>query len=289
MIVGSHLDCVPDGGWLDGCLGVLAGAEMLAPRRAAGVATLARAGGLGRRGGRALRALAAGLPRRVRAARRARRRRGLDGGCRRRWRRTASVARPCRSAARAAGRRGGLRRAAHRAGPGARRERHAAGAAVDGCLGVRRTAFAFTGRAGHAGATPMDRCGGPAAGRGGVRARRPRRRGGGGRPGDGRHAAHRARRRRRRSRPACGSRSTCATRELDAPRGIPRARAGAMRGGGRRGAARSRRSEVWSIDPVRFDADAGGAGARARRAGEPLDLRARCTTPPRSRAPASRP
>jgi N-carbamoyl-L-amino-acid hydrolase len=30
-------------------------------------------------------------------------------------------------------------------------------AAVDGCLGVRRTEFVFHGRAGHAGATPMDR------------------------------------------------------------------------------------------------------------------------------------
>ena len=30
VIVGSHLDCVPDGGWLDGCLGVLAGAAVAA-------------------------------------------------------------------------------------------------------------------------------------------------------------------------------------------------------------------------------------------------------------------
>ncbi len=27
VIAGSHLDCVPDGGWLDGCLGVLAALE----------------------------------------------------------------------------------------------------------------------------------------------------------------------------------------------------------------------------------------------------------------------
>jgi N-carbamoyl-L-amino-acid hydrolase len=34
VIVGSHIDCVPDGGWLDGCLGVLAGAAILAgPKR----------------------------------------------------------------------------------------------------------------------------------------------------------------------------------------------------------------------------------------------------------------
>lgn len=35
VIVGSHLDCVPNGGWLDGCLGVIAGLEVLR-RHAAG-------------------------------------------------------------------------------------------------------------------------------------------------------------------------------------------------------------------------------------------------------------
>src|SRR5437762_2643786 len=29
VIVGSHLDSIPNGGWLDGCLGVVAGAEIL--------------------------------------------------------------------------------------------------------------------------------------------------------------------------------------------------------------------------------------------------------------------
>ena len=29
LIIGSHLDCVPGGGWLDGCLGVVAGMEVL--------------------------------------------------------------------------------------------------------------------------------------------------------------------------------------------------------------------------------------------------------------------
>ena len=29
IVLGSHLDSVPNGGWLDGCLGVLAGAEVL--------------------------------------------------------------------------------------------------------------------------------------------------------------------------------------------------------------------------------------------------------------------
>ncbi|MHB8875030.1 MAG: hydantoinase/carbamoylase family amidase, partial [Myxococcaceae bacterium] len=35
VILGSHLDCVPNGGWLDGCLGVVAGLEVLR-RHAAG-------------------------------------------------------------------------------------------------------------------------------------------------------------------------------------------------------------------------------------------------------------
>jgi N-carbamoyl-L-amino-acid hydrolase len=30
VVVGSHIDCVPDGGWLDGCLGVFAAAAVLA-------------------------------------------------------------------------------------------------------------------------------------------------------------------------------------------------------------------------------------------------------------------
>lgn len=36
LVIGSHLDSVPGGGWLDGCLGVLAGLEVLRGARAAG-------------------------------------------------------------------------------------------------------------------------------------------------------------------------------------------------------------------------------------------------------------
>jgi hydantoinase/carbamoylase family amidase len=36
LILGSHIDSVPDGGWLDGCLGVLAGLEVLRAIAAAG-------------------------------------------------------------------------------------------------------------------------------------------------------------------------------------------------------------------------------------------------------------
>ena len=35
VIVGSHLDSVPNGGWLDGCLGVMAGARGAADARRA--------------------------------------------------------------------------------------------------------------------------------------------------------------------------------------------------------------------------------------------------------------
>lgn len=36
LVIGSHLDCVPGGGWLDGCLGVVAGMEVLRRARAQG-------------------------------------------------------------------------------------------------------------------------------------------------------------------------------------------------------------------------------------------------------------
>jgi hydantoinase/carbamoylase family amidase len=36
LVIGSHLDSVPGGGWLDGCLGVLAGVEILRRARARG-------------------------------------------------------------------------------------------------------------------------------------------------------------------------------------------------------------------------------------------------------------
>ena len=36
LVVGSHLDCVPGGGWLDGCLGVVAGIEVLRRAHARG-------------------------------------------------------------------------------------------------------------------------------------------------------------------------------------------------------------------------------------------------------------
>ncbi len=40
LVIGSHLDSVPCGGWLDGCLGVLAGLEVLRRAKAAGTPAL---------------------------------------------------------------------------------------------------------------------------------------------------------------------------------------------------------------------------------------------------------
>jgi len=40
LVIGSHLDSVPGGGWLDGCLGVLAGLEVLRGAKAAGTPPL---------------------------------------------------------------------------------------------------------------------------------------------------------------------------------------------------------------------------------------------------------
>ena len=66
VIVGGHLDSVPDGGWLDGALNVVAGARGAARAgRRARAAAHAQAGRLGRRGGRALRPQPDGLERRA--------------------------------------------------------------------------------------------------------------------------------------------------------------------------------------------------------------------------------
>src|ERR1044072_6724759 len=44
LLIGGHIDSVPNGGWLDGCLNVMAGVEVL--RRIAGDGAPARAGRL---------------------------------------------------------------------------------------------------------------------------------------------------------------------------------------------------------------------------------------------------
>ncbi len=211
VVIGSHLDCVPDGGWLDGCLGVLAAAEVMRSldthRRS--IALVDWADEEGARFGHSLlgSSAACGLldapaagelrdadgVRLADALRRQRRRARGDGGRGGRARR-----------------RGRLRRAAHRAGAGARRR-------GDGVLRGRR----LPGRAPHG--DPLHRPGrargrhahGPArrSAAGGLRVRaggaaaaRSRRTGW---PPSAR--CGRSRGRRRRSPTGCGSRSTSAT------------------------------------------------------------------------------
>ena len=70
LIIGSHIDSVPNGGWLDGCLGVLSALEVMRSLSADGPSAAdGQAGGLGRRGGGPLRAEPARFDGRGRAAR----------------------------------------------------------------------------------------------------------------------------------------------------------------------------------------------------------------------------
>ena len=56
LLIGGHIDSVPNGGWLDGCLNVMAGVEILRRLAADGEPADHRAARqLGGRGGRALR------------------------------------------------------------------------------------------------------------------------------------------------------------------------------------------------------------------------------------------
>jgi N-carbamoyl-L-amino-acid hydrolase len=161
VIVGSHLDCVPDGGWLDGCLGVLAGAEVLR-LVAAGDAPPARSLALvdwadeeGARFGHSLlgSSAACGLLDVEAAAELV----DADG-----VRLADALAENGVDVAAMPAAAAELRGAVAyvelhiEQGP-VLDDAGIAAAGVDGCLGVRRTQFVFAGRAGHAGATPMDR------------------------------------------------------------------------------------------------------------------------------------
>ena len=159
VALGSHLDSVPNGGWLDGALGVMAALEVLRVAAEDGaersVALVDFADEEGARFGRSLfgsSAVAGTLdpaaldgpdatadgqadPRGARRARRGPRRRAARG-----------------AHARGPGR---LPRAAHRAGPVLESEGIPA-AAVTGTVGVERHRLRFEGQAAHAGTTPME-------------------------------------------------------------------------------------------------------------------------------------
>ncbi len=158
LVIGGHLDSVPNGGWLDGCLNVLAGLEVLRRIAAEGTPPVTvRAGRLVRRGRGPVRPQPVRLVGRVRVA----------GGRRR--------AGPDRPGRRPAGRR--RPRARHRRRPRHRRPGRAGHAAaylelhieqgpvllglgkpmgvVLGTFGVERHQITFTGQAAHSGSTPM--------------------------------------------------------------------------------------------------------------------------------------
>ena len=163
VLIGGHIDSVPNGGWLDGCLNVVAGVEVL--RR---IAERGQAAGhgpprqLGRRGGRALRPLALRLvaPRPARWPTRTScgSSRDRDG-----------IALPDALAAHGVDldraldarpqleTRGRLPRAAHRAGPGARVARTCRSASCSAPSASSATGSPGRGQAAHAGSTPMDK------------------------------------------------------------------------------------------------------------------------------------
>lgn len=153
VIVGSHLDCVPDGGWLDGCLGVMAGVEVMlsaarAPARARTLALVDWADEEGARFGHSLlgSSAAAGLLDVPAAGRLEGLREALAAH---------GVALEDMPQARSQLERGVAYVEIHiEQGPVLEAEDRAA-CAVAGCMGVRRTELIITGRAGHAGATPM--------------------------------------------------------------------------------------------------------------------------------------
>ena len=66
VLIGGHIDSVPNGGWLDGCLNVMAGSRCSAASRGGRAAADGAARQLGRRGGRAVRTVALRLERRRR-------------------------------------------------------------------------------------------------------------------------------------------------------------------------------------------------------------------------------
>ena len=158
VIVGSHVDSVPAGGWLDGALGLFAALETLRAHadeeRPVGLRFVDWADEEGARFGRSLfgSSACAGTLDDRRGPRpqgpRGQAARGRRRPLRRRPREGARVGRAAAGRAR-------VPRAAHRAGPGAR-GRDESAAAVLGTVGVERRAAVFSGRASHAGATPMD-------------------------------------------------------------------------------------------------------------------------------------
>ena len=160
-LLGGHIDSVPNGGWLDGCLNVVAAVEVAEADRSGGHASRHRSPRqLGRRGRRSLRPVALRLLRGRR----------LDG----RPGRSARAARPrrrrapgCAARARRRSRQRPRRRARSWRDAAAYLELHIEQGpvlesmdlplgAVLGTFGVERYRIIWRGQAAHAGSTPMD-------------------------------------------------------------------------------------------------------------------------------------
>ena len=178
VLIGGHIDSVPNGGWLDGALNVVAGVEVLRRLAEDGepamtVRLVNWADEEGARFGRSLfgSSAAAGSMADQDELRQRRDAEGTplpDALAAARGR-----ARPGARRAQAARERRRLPRAAHRAGAGARVDGPRRSGVVLGTFGVERHQVTFTGQAAHAGSTPMDKRRDALGGRGQARARDP--------------------------------------------------------------------------------------------------------------------
>ena len=259
VLIGGHIDSVPNGGWLDGCLNVVAGAEVLSRLAEAGappvtVRLVNWADEEGARFGRSLfgSSAAAGsmadqdelrqlhdgegvsLPDALAAN-------GVD------------LDRALEARAQLETRRR-VSRAPHRAGSRARVARVPLGAVL-GTFGVERWRITWTGQAAHAGSTPMASAATPLPAQPSSRSR---------------SATSRRRSATARSAPPVASsaardRDVCRRDRGAAPRPAPpgrrepcravRAGAGGERTLRRRGAHRRLWDRIWSIEPILFDPD----------------------------------
>ena len=158
VLTGSHIDTVPEGGPLDGALGVLAGLECLQTIKAAGLddAPAAGGGGLERRGGPLRQPLRlARLHRQARPGRRSRSsRRWTGSGSWTRWPGPGTTPVGWRRRAAIRGRSHAYVELHIEQGPHLEAARLPIGL-VEGIVGIRRNRLTFVGEPDHAGTTPM--------------------------------------------------------------------------------------------------------------------------------------
>ena len=296
VVIGSHIDSVPNGGWLDGALGVMGALETLRALAEAGTPPCTvRARRLGRRGGRALRAQPVRLVRRLRDARSrlrarpARRERRAARGC------GGSARRRPRSRARGAAR--GCATCAPTSSCTSSRGRCSRASAcpvgtVLGTVGVERNRVIFRGQAAHAGLDADDRTGAtPSWPRRASRSRcaTP--------PSATAACARPAARPRSRasSRRSPARRRSCSISGTSTPACSPPCWPSRTRSPARPRRPRGARVEwepIWRIEPIPFDRgpDRGRPPAPARpcRGAITRCPRGRCTTRPRWRATCRR-